>query len=150
MRSSLVPWSYHSTGVFLLVLLAGLTWNTQTVAAQENCKLVDGYGTEPPYHYPNDQGNIIGIDADILRIVLEDLGCALVFEERLWKRTLFQIESGELDVTLGASFKDKRAKFAHYSVPYRGQPHVVFENKSPGSGTSTLAKYLKNGHSLSG
>lgn len=147
-RSSLVQCSYRSKCVFLSVLLAGLAWNTQTVAAQVNCRLVAGFGIEPPYHYPNDQGNIIGIDADILRIVLEDLGCTLVYEERPWKRTLVQIKSGDLDVTLGASFKEERAKFAHYSIPYRGQPHVVFENKSPGSNTATLVEFLENGHSL--
>ena len=134
--------------VFAIVLFAIISWNGSAVFAQEKCRMAAGFGIEAPYHFPNEQGKIIGIDADILRIVLADLGCALVYRERPWKRTLVQIKDGDLDVTLGASFKEERAKFAHYSVPYRGQPHVLFEDKAPGSGAATLVAFLKSGRSL--
>jgi len=145
---SFIPCRFRGCSILLPALLAGLCWSTQTVSAQENCRLVAGFEPELPYHFLSEQGNIIGIDADILRLTLVDLGCELAFQVTPWKRTLVQVKNGDLDIAIGASFKDERAKFAHYSVPYRGQPHVVFENKSQGSGASTLAEYLKSGRSL--
>ena len=112
------------------------------------CSLVAGYTAEPPYHYPNDDGKIIGIDADILRIVLGDIGCEISFEILPWKRTLAQIKGGQTDTTMGASFKDERAKFAHYSGPYRGQPHVIAIKKSVNVVAASLKDFLENGHRL--
>ena len=112
------------------------------------CSLNAGYTAEPPYHYPDNDGNIIGIDADILRIVLGDIGCGLTFEILPWKRTLSQIKAGRTDTTMGASFKEDRAKFAYYSIPYRGQPHVIAFKKSANVVAGSLEEYLENGQSL--
>ncbi len=131
-----------------LFVLASVALFLRVGLAQGNCQLVAGYEQDPPYHFQDEKGKVIGIDADILRSVLSDVGCQLVFETRPWKRTLFDVREGKLDAALGASFKDERAKFAYYSVPYRGQPHVVFENKIPGANVASLSNYLKDGHSL--
>jgi polar amino acid transport system substrate-binding protein len=134
--------------IALFALLALALFDIRPGLAQENCHLIAGYEPEQPYHFPNEQGQIAGIDADILRIVLEDVGCRLTFEEIPWTRALRDVSTGTLDIAIGASYKDERAKFAHYSVPYRGQPHVVFENRETASGTATLADFLNAGHSL--
>ncbi|MDP6830307.1 MAG: transporter substrate-binding domain-containing protein [Alphaproteobacteria bacterium] len=116
--------------------------------ANADCKFVAGYGAEAPYHYPDDKGRIIGIDADVLRIVMRDIGCELDFKSLPWKRTLLEIKHGQSDLTMGASFKEERAKFAHYSIPYRGQPHVVAVRKSAGVDATSLQEFLENGHTL--
>jgi polar amino acid transport system substrate-binding protein len=141
-------WIFGGAQVAVCLFFALAVFNVRAGSAQEDCQLFAGYGPEPPYHYPDEQGKIIGIDADILRIVLEDIGCRLTFDEHPWKRTLRDISTGKLDVTMGASYTGERAKFAHYSVPYRGQPHVVFENRKSASKTATLADFLNAGHSL--
>jgi len=139
---------FRSAAICALLVIASLVWSLRTGLAQESCRIVAGYEHDPPYHYQDEQGIVIGIDADIFRIVLDDLGCKLVFETSPWKRTLANVRTGALDATLGASFKDERAKWAHYSIPYRGQPHVVFENKVPGTNVASLSNYLKDGHSV--
>ena len=127
------------TGV-LLAIIPG--------AGNAACNLVAGYTAEPPYHYPDNDGKIIGIDADILRGVLNDIGCSITFEILPWKRTLSQIKGGRTDTTMGASFKNERAKFAYYSIPYRGQPHVIVIKKSANVVAGSLKEFLENGHSL--
>ena len=124
-------------------VLIGLAFVTGGTSAAYACKLVAGYGEEAPYHYTGPEGKIIGIDADFLRLVANEAGCQLEFQELPWKRTLHLVRKGGVDLTMGASFKPERAEFAHYSVPYRGQPHVVFEKKSNPSGTTDLRTFLQ-------
>jgi len=128
--------------------LAGVLLTVVPGFGNAACDLVAGYTAEPPYHYPNEDGKIIGIDADILRIVLSDIGCDIRFEILPWKRTLAQIKGGQTDTTMGASFKDERAKFAHYSGPYRGQPHVIAIKKSANVVAASLKEFLEDGNRL--
>ncbi len=139
---------FCSVVITALMVFASVVLILRTGLAQGSCQIVAGYEHDPPYHYQDEQGKVIGIDADILRIILNDVGCQLVFETNPWKRTLIGVRTGKLDATLGASFKDERAKWAHYSIPYRGQPHVVFENKVPGTNVASLSNFLKDGHSV--
>ncbi len=134
--------------IAIFILLVGAAALPRTGLANDDCRLVAGYGMEPPYHYPDQSGQIIGIDADILRAAIEDAGCNVEFVELPWKRTLHMISNGDVDVTLGASFKKDRATFAHYSVPYRGQPHAVFEDIGKPSGASDLDAFLSAGSTL--
>jgi polar amino acid transport system substrate-binding protein len=128
--------------------LCGLAFGACPASANAACSVVAGYGVEPPYHYPDEDGRVIGIDADILRSVLGDIGCEIRFVQRPWKRTLVEIKEGSLDSTMGASFREERAKFAHYSMPYRGQPHVVITGKARIPAARSLSEFLDNGHNL--
>jgi polar amino acid transport system substrate-binding protein len=139
---------FFSVAITALMVLVSVALNLGTGRAQEGCRIVAGYEQDPPYHYQDEQGKVIGIDADILRIVLNDVGCQLVFAISPWKRTLSGVRTGKLDTAPGASFKDERAKWAHYSIPYRGQPHVVFENRLPGTNATSLSGYLRDGHTV--
>lgn len=139
---------FSNVAITALMVFVSLSLNLGTGLAQGSCRIVAGYEQVPPYQYQDEQGQVVGIDADILRIVLNDIGCQLDFETSPWKRTLSGVRTGKLDAALGASFKDERAKWAHYSIPYRGQPHVIFENRDPGTNASSLSKYLRDGHSL--
>jgi len=126
-------------------LMASLLFTGNGNAA---CRIVAGFGPGAPYNYPDKEGKNIGIDADILRISLAEVGCDIEYRPLPWKRVLAQIEAGTLDATMSASYKDERAKFAHYSVPYRGNPHVIIMDKSATVSATSLLEYLENGHSL--
>lgn len=140
---------YPSPYLCVMVFMSLCMWLfALPTKANDKCILQAGFGVEAPYHFPDNTGKIIGIDAEILRQTLNDLGCSIEFVELPWKRTLTMIKNGMVDVTLGASFKEDRNLFAHYSVPYRGQPHVVFELSSNTSKAENLIQYLDGGRTL--
>ena len=143
MESLVSPWKRIS-----VLVLGGLVAIGLPGVALGDCKLTAGYELEPPYHYPDSNGTIIGIDAEILITVLEEIGCRVNFKVRPWKRTLLGIEHGKLDIALGASFKTERAAFAYYSPPYRGQPHVIFETANRAKRPASLESFLKAGHTI--
>lgn len=148
MKKELKKWGARGAGIPVLLLALIFVFSPENVTAQEDCLFKIGYDIEPPYAYPGKDGKIIGIDADILRAVSKDIGCNIEFLERPWKRTLAEVKSGLLDATFGASYKDERAKFAHYSLPYRGQPHVIFEHTKKASEFTSLKDYLNGGKTL--
>jgi polar amino acid transport system substrate-binding protein len=112
------------------------------------CEITAGFGPGAPYNYPDADGKNIGIDADILRIGLEDIGCNVKYTPLPWKRILSDVENGKLDATMSASYKDDRAQFAYYSVPYRAQPHVIMFNKTFPVKATSLSEYLESGYTL--
>lgn len=116
--------------------------------ANAGCVLSVSYGTGKPFGYKKDNGEIAGLDIDILEATLADVGCKAEYVALPWKRTLGQIATGALDMTREASYKDERAEFAHYSVPYRGNPHVVIVGKESPSKAANLREFLEEGHSL--
>jgi polar amino acid transport system substrate-binding protein len=116
--------------------------------ANADCVLSVSYGTGKPFGYKNDNGEIVGMDIDILEATLADVGCKAEYVALPWKRTLGQIATGALDMTREASYKDERAEFAHYSVPYRGNPHVVVMGKDFPSKAADIEEFLEEGHSL--
>ena len=84
-------WTFGGLAMGALLVLASVALFLRVGLAQGNCQLVAGYEQDPPYHFQDEKGKVIGIDADILRSVLSDVGCQLVFELRPWKRTLFDV-----------------------------------------------------------
>jgi len=132
--------------VLLSILMTGMFLIAMGPSqAEQSCQINIGYEPEPPYQYPDNKGQIIGIDADILNTVLAELGCSIKYWVTPWKRTLASIESGKLDATMGASFKTQRAKFAHYSPSYRGQPHVVFLSAQNSIEVQNIQEFLERG-----
>lgn len=89
-----------------------------------------GWEQSPPYQY-NDSTKLTGLDIEIPRKVLEQSGeFAPHFITAPWKRQLYWIESGELDIILGASITEERKKFAHFSIPYRFETVALYVRAS--------------------
>jgi len=61
-----------------------------------------------------EKGKSIGVHIDILTQALKNLGYEVEFKPYPWKRCLVNVESGDADAILSASYKDKRAVFATY------------------------------------
>jgi len=60
-----------------------------------------------------------GVDVELLRHVLTEMGCKLEVIHFPERRTLFELELGAFDVGLGASWLEERETLFHFSVPYR-------------------------------
>jgi len=113
-----------------------------------DCQLTAGIEQDPPFHFTQGQQEIIGIDAEILKLVGQQIGCTIHFVERPWVRTIAELKSGSLDIAIGASMKEERTHFAYYSPPYRGHPHVLFLKRDRSFSAASLESFLKQGQKL--
>ena len=65
-----------------------------------------------PYTYEN-SGKSAGIHVDIVEEALKMLGYKYKFTPIPWKRCLKNLEYGNVEAILSASYNDERAKFAY-------------------------------------
>ncbi len=126
--------------------LAALVFFSYLVALPHpgaGCEFKIGYEDEAPYHFLDKWGLVIGTDAELLREALIGQDCRPAFMVAPWKRTLNGVRDGELDIAMGAKFLDERARFAHYSVPYKSIRHHLFTREGEYAGVDSLESFLR-------
>jgi polar amino acid transport system substrate-binding protein len=74
-----------------------------------------GYDEQPPFQYTDAEGQVVGINIARMRAILEEADVPFRFYPYPWKRIVHLIESGDLDVGMGASRLPDREKFALFS-----------------------------------
>jgi len=84
------------------------------------------YSHWPPYHYADKAGNPLGLDVEILTAVFEKEGCAYGMRFVPWKRALYEVKHGTLDVALAASKNAERSEYAWFTKPHRRETMVMF------------------------
>lgn len=82
------------------------------------CTLTMGWEEWPPYQYRQD-GQLTGLDIDLVRAIADEAGCTVTFTEVPWARHLDRLANGDLQLAAGASRTPEREGFAHFSAPYR-------------------------------
>lgn len=85
----------------------------------DGCTLRVGWTPYAIYTFSGDDGSVQGIDADLIAMLAEDIGCATQFRQLPWARILLELQNGTLDVTTSASRSADRERFALFSAPYR-------------------------------
>ena len=102
---------------------------TTTVATTEAPKKVLKMGTNaefPPYEYYDDNGKIVGIDAEIAAAIADKLGMELEIVDMKFDSILSSIQSGGVDVGLaGMTVTDERKESVNFSVSYATGVQVV-------------------------
>ena len=93
------------------------------------CTISSAWEPWEPYQYEQD-GNITGLDNDLLAAIGEQMQCDINFVKRPWKRTLEEIKAGVTDVAPGASITAEREEYALFSAPYRQETMSLFMLKS--------------------
>jgi len=97
--------------------------------AQACVKSVRWY-SDVPYAFRASDGEIKGLDIEIARMAMKQMGCEVNFVEMPWARALVELEQGRLDVLPGALLKPEREVFAYFSRPINRSPNVLFMGKS--------------------
>lgn len=97
-------------------------WMPSVVAAQELPIVFEEY---PPYEY-TENGEVKGVNMDIIREAFRRMGRTPSFEPRPWKRALFELEHGDI-LALSSGFKTpKRETFAIFpSEPLAMETNVI-------------------------
>lgn len=74
-----------------------------------------------PFSVKDSNGVAVGIDNVFIAKVMEAVGCEFRFVFLPWKRSLYALKHGQLDVLPSASFTEERSKIGWFSVPYRNE-----------------------------
>lgn len=100
------------------------------VALAQACVKSVRWFSDVPYAYRNADGEIRGLNIDIARTALKQMGCDAQFVELPWARALVELEQGRLDILPGALRKPEREVFAYFSRPINRSPNVLFIGKA--------------------
>ncbi|WP_368164075.1 substrate-binding periplasmic protein [Aeromonas sp. R6-2] len=67
-----------------------------------------GWSHWPPYQYQDNKQQLTGIDIELTRSVLEELGREYRFVNMPWARSLHALQYAEIDVAMGARYLPER------------------------------------------
>lgn len=72
---------------------------------------------DPPFSMQTANGDIVGIDVELNRGVLEHMGCHVEMRKLPWARALRELEQGRLDILPSTFPRPDRAEYASFSGP---------------------------------
>lgn len=90
-----------------------------------DCALKMRVADYKPYHYLNDQQEYIGLNIDMVNVLMEEAGCRVNFYDIPWGRALNMMESGELDVMVNMSITEERRKYINFIGPQMDESVVL-------------------------
>lgn len=106
--------------LFASVIFFGHFLNIQETRASENCVGFSSNGINNwfPFVYRNNKGELTGTVVEGTRLALSQMNLKLSAQpDRPWKRILYDLKQGTLDIVLGAYWNSERAAKYHYSEP---------------------------------
>lgn len=115
-------------------LIAAVLWSALALfasgqAGAHACSkaMTMGTGQWEPYAYYDAQKRFTGIDADMVRAIFKEAGCALVELDAMPPtRNMLLFNRGEIDMLTGASRTPERLKRARFSLAYRDETVGLF------------------------
>jgi len=106
--------------------IAGLLALWALGPAQAACELSLRWHQDPPFSYRRADGEVVGLNTDIVRETLARMGCTVRMLEMPWARALAELEAGRLDVLPGTLRLPERERFARFSAPGPQSRNLLF------------------------
>ena len=102
------------------MILAACGSDEESSGAKEYTKIVAGTeATYAPFEYLDDKGNVVGLDAEILAAIGEEMGIETEIKNTGWESTFSQVTTGELDLGAAAiTITDERKQSYDFTDPY--------------------------------
>ena len=118
---------YHPIQVKLLCLLAAFYLGSFCIAKEP---LRVGWEHYPPQQWMDENGELQGVDIDIIRAVAERSGYELKFVHMPWRRLInISMKNGDIDIGLDAAKSIGRQHLYYSSIPYFPSDSALFINK---------------------
>ena len=105
----------YSSSILLAVLI--LWPNIGQAACSKS--IVIAYNDWIPYTYTLADGEVVGLDVDIINEVMQVAGCQYTFAKMPSKRAFRELSNGSVDMLRGASVTEERKKMGWFTIPYR-------------------------------
>lgn len=81
--------------------------------------LTVGWESWKPFMYVGENGQLTGLDIELIQAVAKRMDCTLRFVEMPFKRHMLELENGRIDLATSVQFTAERERYALYSKPYR-------------------------------
>lgn len=132
-----------SLPILLLCLL--VTQAASRAYGQANRTLQVGWRNWVPFAFSADgsSNNATGLDVEILAAVMEAIGWELQFSREAipWKRQLFQLKNGELDLVFGVFKKPARESYGIHTDQYRTRSVGLFVRRGQARRWAQIASF---------
>jgi ABC-type amino acid transport substrate-binding protein len=117
----MTAWRFLPCMVVVFVLFAGgmQTGQAEPVSDCSRPLVIRASETYSPFSMKDKNGVAVGIDNVFIAKIMKRVGCEYRFEFLPWKRSLYGIEHGDIDVLPSASLTEEREAYGLFSVPYR-------------------------------
>ncbi len=111
---------------FLVVLLSIAAVMTLSACGASSNKLVMATNAAfPPYEYVEGK-EIVGIDAEIAKLIADDLGKELIIEDMAFDSIIAAVQSGKADIAMaGMTVTEDRKQNINFSDPYTEAAQVI-------------------------
>lgn len=116
----------------LVLAVAMLTVAFAGCGKKENITITEGTltmgtnATFPPYEYTDENGDIIGIDAEIAAAVAEELGLKLEIKDMEFDSLIPAVQAGSIDIAFaGMTVTDERKESVDFSDTYAKGVQVI-------------------------
>src|SRR5690554_1487206 len=121
--------------MFFVLSLSLLMFLSFTVMAADNSlerikekgKFVVGLDdTFAPMGFRDEEGNLVGFDIDLARLVAERMGVEVEFKPVDWDGVILSLKSGLIDVIWnGLTITEERARQINFTEPYMNNRQVI-------------------------
>lgn len=95
-------------------------------AETATCTLLMGWDPWEPYQYQDVDGNLRGLDVELVKAIAQTAQCDLSFVEGRWGTLMQRLQKGEVDMLTGATRNAARESFALFSQPYRPETFKLY------------------------
>jgi polar amino acid transport system substrate-binding protein len=115
----------------ILLILIAILLSSQAIAANKN-NLRGGLYSWGPYQFikPESSGDVAkGMDIEFAGAIANIIGAHIKLDEVTWEKHQRDIEAGLRDIAFGVTYNAERAKYAHFSLPYRFEDNSLFTLK---------------------
>ena len=102
----------------IIVLVLLFSFSSHSLA---HCQISYRVAEYPPYMMLEKENSWTGLDVELAKSLFSEAKCQVTFTTMPWKRGLYLLEHGGVDMMSGLSFNSERQKYAYYIGPMRDE-----------------------------
>ena len=102
------------------------------------CKLSVRVFDFAPQFIQDQQGQWHGMAVELIQAVLQEANCSAQYQNLTWKRSLYLMEHGGLDIMLNMSITAERKKYLHFIGPLRDETMILLASRELPAEISSL------------
>lgn len=124
-----------------------ITEDVCDATTEDKNELISGWYLWEPYQFYKVTPNVYkltGMDIELLKAIAAKVGVGIKYSEVPWDVHQADLKVGKRDIASGATYSEERAKFAHFSVPYRFEENSLFvlKNSDKKINFSSIPEYI--------
>ncbi|MDO9184231.1 MAG: transporter substrate-binding domain-containing protein [Bacteriovorax sp.] len=113
------------------------------IQSANSCEIKVSWESWSPYQAKDSSGKMTGLDIELTEAIAKEAGCKITYFDSPWNRQLALNESGEIDITMGASKTPEREAFATFTDGYRNETNSLFVVKGAAADIKSVADLAK-------